>query len=322
MLRGKPRLTRRRFLYLSAALPVATVVAACSSVSGEPLISESVVELPTQEPPAPTPSPTLEPPPPPFVVPEGQQQRLLMKGTPQETPLYVFGSGRPGGVMLVLGGVHGNEPGGWLAAERLLNELRPSSGALLLVPKANKLATQAYVRTTDALGDLNRLYPGDPNGLPMERMAHEIVQTVHEFHVDTLVDMHESWAFYKDRPQNGTAYLGQTIATHPSEPGMSTARTLVDAVNGRVRNPWEEFFYREFPPGRLPGPESVLPLDTSGNPQAAVSGGSRSSLGLPAHIPGLMVLLVEMGQQQPLERRVALHIEVATEVARRRGLSA
>ena len=39
-----------------------------------------------------------------------------------------------------------------------------------------------------------------------------------EFHVDVLLDMHESWSFYKDRVQNGTAFLGPTVATPPVEP--------------------------------------------------------------------------------------------------------
>ena len=43
-----------------------------------------------------------------------------MAGTPYETPLYIFGSGQPGEIITVLGGVHGNEPGGWLAAERIV----------------------------------------------------------------------------------------------------------------------------------------------------------------------------------------------------------
>jgi hypothetical protein len=154
----------------------------------------------------------------------------------------------------------------------------------------------------------------------MERMALAIVETLREFHVEVVVDMHESWAFYKDRPQNGTAFLGQTVATYPAEPGISLAQSVVGAVNGRIQASREEFFFREFPPNRLPEPTSALPFDTSGNPQAAVSGGSRSSLGLPRMIPGLATLLVEMGQQQALERRVALHVEVAQEVARRVGV--
>jgi hypothetical protein len=168
------------------------------------------------------------------------------------------------------------------------------------------------VRTTDELGDLNRLYPGQQDGLPMGRMAFEIVETLREFHASILLDLHESWAFYRDRPQNGgTAYLGQTIASR-EEPGASLARGVVDAVNGRIHAPQEEFTFREWPP------RGSDPNAAAGAPNS--SGGSRSSLGLPAWLPGITALLVEMGQQQSLERRVALHVEVVNEVANRVGL--
>jgi hypothetical protein len=249
-----------------------------------------------------------------------------MAGTPQETPLYVFGSGQPGPVLAVLGGVHGNEPGGWLAADELLETFRPATGAFLVIARANRLATQQFVRTTDDLGDLNRLYPGDPNGLPMARMAYEIVQTLREFHVSVTIDMHESWAFYKDRTasQTGTAFLGQTVSSSTPQ-GLTLGRDVIDVVNQRIQAPWEEMILREFPP-----PGFVFPASPpSGTPEptiapsstnAPVGGRSRSSLALSTHVPGSVALLVEMGQQQALARRVALHVDIVEEVARRVGI--
>ncbi len=58
----------------------------------------------------------------------------------------------------------------------------------------------------------------------------------------------------------------------------------------------------------------------SGNPEAAVSGGMHSSSALPTYVPGLVALLVEMGQQQALDRRVELHFEVLNEVLHRAGV--
>jgi succinylglutamate desuccinylase/aspartoacylase family protein len=308
------QISRRDALKRLAVVPVGFIAVACGGDS-PPLLpgNDPEVVVSTTAPPTPTPEP--------FVLPAVEERRVLMQGTPHETPVYVYGTGRLGPILMTLGGVHGNEPGGWLAAERAVDRVRPAAGALLIVPRANRLAVSLFERTTPELGDLNRLYPGNPDGLPMERMAFEIVQTLREFHVNLVIDMHESWAFYKDRPQNGTAYLGQTVATNPAEPGVTLARSVVDAVNERVLASHEAFSFREFPPGRLPGPTSALPSDTSGNPQAAVSGGSRSSLGLSQHIPGITSLLVEMGQQQALERRIALHIEVLKTVMGQVGIA-
>ena len=289
------RVTRRQVLRGLGLLPFGAIIAACGggserNVEGEP----SAATLP----PAATPAP--------FVVAAGEQRRLLMAGTPQETPLFIFGSGNPGPVLVTLGGVHGNEPGGWLAAERAVESLRPQSGALLVVPRANKLAVGLFERTTPELGDLNRLYPGRLDGLPMERMAYEIVRTLREFHATVLVDLHESWAFYKDRPQSGRAFLGQTVSMRPDGAGIELGRSVVDSINTRIQAPHEELFFREFP--------------SRGSRSRSRS--SRSSLGLPRQIGGLVVLLVEMGQQQPLERRVALHFDVLSEVMRRVGIGA
>jgi hypothetical protein len=196
-----------------------------------------------------------------------------------------------------------------MAAERIIDTIRPASGALLVVPRANKLAINLFERTTDELGDLNRAYPGNPSGKPMEVMADQIIQTLREFRVNVLIDMHESWAFYNNRAQNGTAFLGQTVSTYPEEPGITLAKTIVEQVNSRIQASVEELFYRD---RTFAGPNGTT-LSTPINPAQGVSS---SSLGIPRWLPGLSAILVEMGQQQPLERRIALHVDIVQEAMR------
>jgi hypothetical protein len=320
--------SRRRLLHLAAMLPVGAIVAACSSggndgdesATGRTPADTSAASAASERAEAPatattTPLPTATPEP--FIVPAGDQQLMLMPGTPHETPYYVYGTGTLGPILTVLGGVHGNEPGGWLAAERLVDQVRPTIGALLVVPRANRLAVDLFERTTDDLGDLNRLYPGDRDGLPMARMAYEIVETLRNFHATHVIDMHESWAFYRDRTETatGTAYLGQTVSSR-GEPGESLARQVVETVNAtKVQLSHEELTFREWPPrDSVPG-TPILGDTNSGTPIAGFTGyrGSRSSLGLPMHIPGLAAILVEMGQQQGLERRIQLHVDIVSE---------
>src|SRR5438874_1268473 len=182
------RLDRRSLLRLMAAAPLG-LAAACSASQA------SNLEQPNHDKPAPLPEEPAPPAPaaePPFVLPAGEDRRLLMAGTRYETPMYVFGSGRPGRIALALGGVHGNEPGGWLAADWIVDHRRPENGALLVVPRANRVAISLSERTTDALADLNRSYPGFSDGKPMEQMALEIVNVIRDFHVSVVHDMHES----------------------------------------------------------------------------------------------------------------------------------
>ncbi len=156
--------------------------------------------------PSPSPAPTPRP-----LPPRGREKRALLPGTEWATPLVITHSGVEGARLMVLGGVHGNESGGGLAAEEIAG-WKPRAGSLLVAPRANVLATRAFVRTLPELGDLNRLYPGAADSpLPMARMAAAIVSAAREFEVDLLLDLHESWGFYAERTQDGTAFLGQTV---------------------------------------------------------------------------------------------------------------
>lgn len=277
-------------------------------------LEEGPVTLADEAPPTPAPTPA------PVVLPPGIERRMLMEGTPYETPLYLIGTGEPGPVVLVLGGVHGDEPGGWLAAERVLN-MEFARGSLLVVPRANRQAILVGQRTTEALGDLNRLYPGDPEGLPMARMAFEITQLVREFRVDVVLDLHESWAFYEDRPENpanGRAFLGQTIIAYPNEVGPPLAQAIIDAVNGRILYPRERLFYRQFPsPSSL---DAGIPPQTPITASPSTGGRLRASLRLGYDFPNVASLTVEMAQLQPLERRIALHLAVVEEALRLLGM--
>lgn len=70
-----------------------------------------------------------------------------------------LGAGEP--EVAVVGGVHGDEPSGVRAVERLLDEQPPVERPVKLVV-ANEAAVAAGERSVEA--DLNRSFPGDPDG--------------------------------------------------------------------------------------------------------------------------------------------------------------
>ena len=225
-----------------------------------------------------------------------------MPGTPWQTPLSVRSSGIRGPVVMILGGVHGNEPGGWTAAETVA-AWEPSAGELLVVPRANITAISSYVRTWDEIGDLNRLYPGDSSSsFAMERMAAEIVATAREFEVDVLLDMHESWAFYAEYPVGGgTGARGQTITAGVGPRQAALGQAIAARVNPQISGR-EQMIVRDGNAFRRPDVTPAAGQTTRG----------RSSLAIGGHVPGLTPVLVEMGQEnQALVRRVDLHLIVA-----------
>jgi len=203
---------------------------------------------------------------------------------------------------MLLGGVHGNEPGGWLAAAEAAT-WEPLAGTLVVLPRANVQAISAFVRTTDDLGDLNRLYPGDEaSALPMERMAAGILGTAREFDVALLLDMHESWAFYAEYALgSGTGALGQTITAGVGPLQGDFGSRLAEAVNPAITSR-EQMIVRDGTSFRRP---PAMPTPGQANR-------GRSSLAAGGHVPGLTPVLVEMGQErQDLQRRVDLHLLVA-----------
>ena len=312
------RRSRRDVLRLAAGGGAAVLLAACGLDGGDAPAAEPGDEA-AAIPAGPTPvtpeggaaaaAPAAEAVAAPRPVPEaGREQVALMAGSEWETPFLAAHSGVAGPTLLVLGGVHGNEPGGWLAADGVA-EWTPQRGSLLVVPRANVVAIGLLERTTEELGDLNRLYPGSFTAdSPMERMAAHIVDIARRYHVNFVLDLHESWGFYVERGENaGTAFIGQTITSGPGPERVPLARSIAGRVNAQIEVERDRLLARDRT--RWPDPiEESEPLAGSVQPFRWGAGRGRSSLSLGSFVPGVAPVLVEMGQQQqPVERRVELH---------------
>lgn len=89
-------------------------------------------------------------------------------------------------------GVHGDEYEGQIAMSRLIQDLdaKDVRGRIIILPMANFPAGQAGLRVSP-LDDvnLNRSFPGDPNGTPTQIIAHYI-ETVLMPGTDLHVDIH------------------------------------------------------------------------------------------------------------------------------------
>lgn len=304
---------RRRFLALVGGVSaLSTLVAACGGKAPSGTASAATVEASPG--PSPTPTPRPEP-----IFPAGVERFRLMPDTQWETPGVAIHSGKQGPRVLVLGGVHGNEPGGWMAAEQIADWV-PLVGSLIVVPRANRLSTYAFVRTGDGFGDLNRAYPGNSNGpQPMSRMAAEIVQMANHYRPHWLFDLHESWMFYSERgPGGGTAFIGQTIASGGIADTLPLIKKSMDIVNERI-NLREQFTLRTTVSGQgsQPPPAGSTPRPTETPTQASTAlpwsvtpqlAGGSSSLGFARWVDGCTPVLIEMGQyEQDESRRAELH---------------
>lgn len=97
-----------------------------------------------------------------------------------------------GKTVLMLAGTHGDEYEGQVTLTRLAQKLQPQNiqGQLIIVPMANYPAAKAGHRVSPIDdGNLNRLYPGNPNGHPSEMIAH-FIESELMARADFVFDLH------------------------------------------------------------------------------------------------------------------------------------
>src|SRR5438445_12118475 len=95
-------------------------------------------------------------------------------GSTLSIPLNVITGTRRHPRLLAVAGHHGDEQEGTAALISLWERLQPSSmyGSVVMVPVLNPPAFQALRRTNHEDGlDINRIFPGRPNGNVAERLA-------------------------------------------------------------------------------------------------------------------------------------------------------
>ena len=192
-----------------------------------------------------------------------------LKDTNLDTDVFILDSGKPGAIGLALGGTHGNELAGQVAALLLLENANVTSGKLIVIPYANRsglsmqdtrksIAQQFPVQSrsgprvipygdrrtdpedqgvadpdeyTNPMGytlkngqesrNLNRTYPGDPEGTPTEQLGHAIMEVVRQENVDFSLDMHEANTPERQSKDDGNytpggnKRLAYTLVSHP-----------------------------------------------------------------------------------------------------------
>jgi uncharacterized protein len=110
-----------------------------------------------------------------------------------DIPLTLVGGARPGPRVLITAGVHGGEFTGVDAATRLAAQLEPDQvrGQVIVCPVANPPAVyqgRLGVSPLDGV-NINRVFPGDPDGSPTERLAAWLFAHLLQG-ADAYVDLH------------------------------------------------------------------------------------------------------------------------------------
>lgn len=110
-----------------------------------------------------------------------------------EIPVTIVAGCTPGPVLALIAGTHGCEPSPIVALQRVRAELDPValSGTVIIVQIANvpSFAHRTIYRGPWDQKNLNRVFPGTPDGTASERIAHAITTQVIDG-CEYLVDLH------------------------------------------------------------------------------------------------------------------------------------
>jgi len=211
-----------------------------------------------------------------------RNERVLRETTEWETLLYKISSPNEGPTVMVIGGIHGNEPAGFKAVSEMTS-WAVDRGTLLLLPRANEPAIAERTRSAPQDGlDLNRSFPGNANGVGTEVMASVIFSVIQEFEPDWVIDLHEASNFERKVPGS----LGQTFIYPRGADSLDIVQELKTAVNRTIINEEHHFLI--------------------------LRGGTTGTLINALNASGYEALIVETVTKMPMEERIDFHHQVVS----------
>lgn len=127
----------------------------------------------------------------------GRQHIVYFANTQNELHVYRVYGAKDGKTLMLIGGIQGDEPGGFLSAD-LFADISIAKGNLIVVPRANFYSIIMNHRGPD--GDMNRQF-GDPITVRRHRQIIEVLKELMA-QSDLLLNLHDGSGFYRTRWEN------------------------------------------------------------------------------------------------------------------------
>ncbi|MAE45891.1 MAG: hypothetical protein CMJ86_03270 [Planctomycetes bacterium] len=166
------------------------------------------------------------------------EEHFLAKGTPAQTSYRILRSRAEGPCVLIVGGMHGNEPSGAAAAEQI-STWDIKAGTLIIVPRANVLALNANQRRTPGLkgeaGDLNRAFPLQDE--VRAGLATDIWSLVTTYEPDWVIDLHEGFDFHRSNSKS----VGSSVIHSNHDQARALAKKIIATVDATIDKPGQRF---------------------------------------------------------------------------------
>ncbi len=126
----------------------------------------------------------------------------VFEGVSTATPVLVVNGREAGPVVCLTAAIHGDELNGIEMVRRIMHELEPDelTGAVIGVPIVNLQGFRRGSRYLPDRRDLNRYFPGNPQGSSASRIAYSFFEDIIR-RCDTLVDLHTGSFYRTNLPQ-------------------------------------------------------------------------------------------------------------------------
>ena len=154
-----------------------------------------------------------------------------------------------GNTLLVIGGIQGDEPGGFNAAALLATRYRIDRGTLWIVP--NLIFASIIKRSRGIHGDLNRKFDFLPQSDPEYHLVKEIKGIITDPQVDLVLNLHDGSGFYRadyvDHQHNQNRWGQSCIIDQSQLAGVpfgaleEIGQKVVRQTNQKLDNPAHRF---------------------------------------------------------------------------------
>ncbi len=120
----------------------------------------------------------------------------ILQGAKLDFDFYQKHGEKPGHTLLVIGGIHGNEPGSYFAPMLLATSYTITKGNLWLVPNLNFDSIVAYRR--GIYGDMNRKFAHIDKDDPDYASVMRVKELITDKAVDMVLNLHDGHGYYRE----------------------------------------------------------------------------------------------------------------------------
>lgn len=176
---------------------------------------------------------------------------VYFEGTDYELHVYrIFGK-QSGHTLMLIGGIQGDEPGGFLSAD-LYADISLVKGNLIVVPRANFQSIVLKRRQINE--DMNRTFSNERRSNYEAKVVAILKQLIQES--DVLLNLHDGSGFYSDTwegPNRNPMRFGQSIIAdcdtfiNPQNSQViqlgEMAKHVIERINKQISNPRHHFHF-------------------------------------------------------------------------------